>query len=331
MQVARADGKAKCNNCKCWRNPVDYVGVKGDIVKRCSKCREKDARQKKKPEVVKKRNELQREKQYYKAHRERKREEDEEAFLAHNAAIAREWRDQHTDHLAEWRTLNFRSRFGSLKHQAMKKGIPWDDLSMTDDVCKVMMEAPCFYCKTVMTNSLHGIDRADNNAPYIASNCVPCCRNCNFIKKSLDPTTFIERCQHIAYMHGGVGVTSPASWSANRCVSFRGYVARAKRKGLSFDLTRHDYNALVNGACFYCKRAADDLHVNGIDRMDNSAGYTLNNCVTCCSECNQMKAGMNNVDYVDHCKRVARVWHGKSGPFPDIPRCLRAITKRAIS
>lgn len=48
-------------------------------------CREKDAKQKKRPEVIEKRNKRQNEKKYYIKHREKKREENEQAYLKHNA------------------------------------------------------------------------------------------------------------------------------------------------------------------------------------------------------------------------------------------------------
>jgi hypothetical protein len=91
------DGKVQCNNCKCWRHPDDYIGKKGTIVKRCVKCREKDNRQKNKPEIREKRNNRDKEKKYYVAYREKKRQEDEEAYLSHKANIAKIWRDKNKE------------------------------------------------------------------------------------------------------------------------------------------------------------------------------------------------------------------------------------------
>ena len=75
----------KCNNCKCWREIGEFIGSNGIEVKRCLKCREKDTIQKQKPEVREKRNAIQKEKKYYQAYRDKKRTEDEEGFLKHNA------------------------------------------------------------------------------------------------------------------------------------------------------------------------------------------------------------------------------------------------------
>jgi len=128
--VTKHDGKLKCNNCECWRVPEDFIGVKGGVVKRCIKCREKDSKQKKKPDTVIKRNERQREKQYYKEHREKKREENEEEFLKHNAEVQKAWRERNKEHLSHWRTTNINCRLRGMKNGAQSRDIQWCE-SMT--------------------------------------------------------------------------------------------------------------------------------------------------------------------------------------------------------
>jgi hypothetical protein len=164
--------KIRCTNCKCWRDPDSYIGKKGNVVKRCLKCREKDAKQKQKPNVVEKRNERAKEKQYYKTHREKKRAEDEEAFLRHNAQKAKEWRDKNKEHVSKWRTQNVTYRLRGIKQQAGKKGIPW---GLTDEDCRKMMTSPCYYCGFITTETLNGMDRMDSSKGYSVTNCVSCC------------------------------------------------------------------------------------------------------------------------------------------------------------
>lgn len=38
--------KTQCSNCKVWRDKDTFIGKKGNVVKRCLKCREKDDKQK---------------------------------------------------------------------------------------------------------------------------------------------------------------------------------------------------------------------------------------------------------------------------------------------
>jgi hypothetical protein len=115
------EDKSQCTNCKCYRIESEFIGKSGGVVKRYLKCREKDAKQKKRPDVIEKRNKRQNEKKYYIKHREKKRLENEEGYLEHNAEVAKNWRSQNKEHLAEWRTLNFTARFGSIKQQPNKE------------------------------------------------------------------------------------------------------------------------------------------------------------------------------------------------------------------
>ncbi len=79
------------------------------------------------------------------------------------------------------------------------------------------------------------------------------------------------------------------------------YSRRAKKKKLCFELTIPDMRKLMKSDCIYCGDAPQDRaysntqrssKVNGIDRVDNSKGYTLANCVPCCKSCNFMKNTM---------------------------------------
>lgn len=79
----------------------------------------------------------------------------------------------------------------------------------------------------------------------------------------------------------------------------RRYAKRARDKDLPWELTFDEFVNLISGHCSYCGAppAADrnqgDLNgmfpSNGIDRIDNSLGYTTANCVTACGMCNKAK------------------------------------------
>lgn len=75
------------------------------------------------------------------------------------------------------------------------------------------------------------------------------------------------------------------------------YKAGARKRHLEFALTEDDLLRLFSGTCFYCEALPistsrtqySSFRYNGIDRKDNSKGYTLENSVTCCRWCNEMK------------------------------------------
>jgi hypothetical protein len=70
-------------------------------------------------------------------------------------------------------------------------------------------EKECFYCggkpdnkkQSGLLNEWHynGIDRIDNQLPYIKSNIVPCCKTCNFMKCKLNFVDFIAHIKRICF------------------------------------------------------------------------------------------------------------------------------------
>jgi hypothetical protein len=81
------------------------------------------------------------------------------------------------------------------------------------------------------------------------------------------------------------------------------YRAQAKARGLSFKLTRKRFDALVLDSCFYCGLPPNPI--NGIDRVDNTRGYSINNVVTACKQCNWAKVDLTQRDFISWVKRVA--------------------------
>lgn len=73
----------------------------------------------------------------------------------------------------------------------------------------------------------------------------------------------------------------------------------AKSRNLNVDLTFDEFCELAKDNCFYCdgepvlkhgyKDWQSEVYLNGIDQMDNSFGYTLENSVACCYQCNWSK------------------------------------------
>jgi hypothetical protein len=99
-------------------------------------------------------------------------------------------------------------------------------------------------------------------------------------------------------------------WSGLRCV-YRSYKYAAKQRGYEFSLSIEEFREIATQNCFYCgslpmmrtganstTRYTPDGEAhslfthNGIDRYDNTKGYTLENSVPCCTHCNVAKASM---------------------------------------
>lgn len=86
---------------------------------------------------------------------------------------------------------------------------------------------------------------------------------------------------------------------------YRAIQRRAKVRGIAFDLTKEEARALFEGDCAYCGVApalrnthghlAGTYEANGIDRVDSAKGYSADNCVSACKDCNLAK-GVKSVD-----------------------------------
>ena len=321
------DGKIKCSHCPRWCSPESYVGKNGSIVKRCDKCRLKNAIQDAKPERREYHNELNRDKKYYRDWREKKRTEDEAGYLARNAASMSAWVSKNKDHLKKWRTNNVASRLGGIRQQASKKGYDW---SLTDVEAETMMRSPCFYCGFHSDETLNGIDRMDNGVGYIPENCVACCGTCNFMKTCLDSKTFVERCGHISFHHGGSGQPcDPATFPDVKGTSYSNYKSRAIRKDLEFEVSKEQFDEIRSKACAYCGRPNTSRHQNGIDRSIDTMGYVPKNCVACCGECNHMKGSLTFDAFVQKCRDITNMGHD-TRDFPDMPRCTTTVSQRRV-
>ena len=79
------------------------------------------------------------------------------------------------------------------------------------------------------------------------------------------------------------------------------YKKRAKKANLLFEFSENECLLFYNTNCYYC---GDKIKGIGIDRLDNSIGYTKNNCVPCCSTCNFMKHVLNIEEFKQHLLKI---------------------------
>lgn len=86
------------------------------------------------------------------------------------------------------------------------------------------------------------------------------------------------------------------------------YKYHAVERGLVFDIDIDTFTDYTQRVCEYCgnepsqvgrkKTRGNGAYIyNGIDRKDNTKGYTLENIATCCKVCNYAKHIMNEKDF----------------------------------
>ncbi len=107
---------------------------------------------------------------------------------------------------------------------------------------------------------------------------------------------------------------------------YRSYRADAKKRNLIFDLSVEEFDALRSDKCFYCGAYPSNtfnayltknnilknkkgniiqdwalsatIVYNGLDRSDNSSGYSVINCTSCCQLCNFIKRTLNKNEFL---------------------------------
>lgn len=84
----------------------------------------------------------------------------------------------------------------------------------------------------------------------------------------------------------------------------------ATKRGNDFSLTLEEFKQLCSSNCYYCngepsgKMRSGREKRNGIDRINNSIGYELLNCVSCCWNCNRMKGTLSHEEFLSHIDKI---------------------------
>jgi hypothetical protein len=71
----------------------------------------------------------------------------------------------------------------------------------------------------------------------------------------------------------------------------------AIKRGICVEMTDFEMLTYVYSECCYCGIKDEEI-LNGIDRIDNFRGYTLENCVPACKTCNYMKHAYTLRDFL---------------------------------
>lgn len=95
----------------------------------------------------------------------------------------------------------------------------------------------------------------------------------------------------------------PPNKNANFNCAIRTYKKNAKKRNLLYEISDSDALKLMKSNCYYCNavpanryrmvKSCEPFIYNGIDRVDNTLGYIIDNCVPCCIKCNTAKSDMS--------------------------------------
>lgn len=105
------------------------------------------------------------------------------------------------------------------------------------------------------------------------------------------------------------------------------YKNGAKNRNLDWELSYEDFFNLTQANCTFCglkpkkinyfanapslKKESPNrnwdkytINFNGVDRLDNSKGYTLENSVSCCIYCNRAKSDLSLDEFKERIKKI---------------------------
>ncbi len=300
----------QCSACAKLQPLDQYRGIHG-VTKTCQGCRDsnkradlkrdkehvkeianKNAAKPERKEVKKAWKEKNPEKvaSYYLDARKRLIEKDLEGYLKKNAEHAKQWREANPDKVLENnknKIMSMDSQYNVYKISAATKQL---EFKLTKEEYTILVKMHCYYCGILQEKGFNGIDRLDSGKDYIKDNCVSCCTMCNMMKGCISPTIFVHRAEHIlTYLKLEDGQLYPNDFIDVKGVSFSEYRSRANSKNLKFELTKQFFQHKKSEPCYLCGKEQTDHHKNGLDRYDNTKGYTEENVRTCCGNCNYMK------------------------------------------
>ena len=325
------DGKKKCS--ACFKNyPEDqYIGERKNITKTCKKCREDNKKQdlkrdkehvneiarvnSKKPERIEvkkawKEQHPEKTASYYIKARGKKILCDYEKYLKDNSEYAKKWRDENPEKVLEnneKRKNNTSYSYKNYKRCANYKNLLFE---FTLEEFKEIVSKNCYYCGELQERGFNGIDRKKCDDNYVKEYCVPCCSTCNYMKGSLDDIVFLKRIEHILTFQGYIeGNLFPELFGNHLKVRYNEYKKRAEDILMKeFNLTSMEFLEIISNNCYICGKESNDEHLNGIDRIDNDKGYTLDNVSPCCGECNYMK---KNYDLEEFFEKMKKIYNNK--------------------
>ena len=87
---------------------------------------------------------------------------------------------------------------------------------------------------------------------------------------------------------------SPCKWKA--------YKDRALNMGLPFELGERGFHYFCKNPCFWC--GSKGKPANGVDRFDNTKGYTTQNAKPCCETCNMAKGDLPPDVFIEMCFEI---------------------------
>ena len=117
----------------------------------------------------------------------------------------------------------------------------------------------------------------------------------------------------------------------NKNTKLTTYKTHAAERNLAWDLVDEEAKEFFTKPCVWCGVLKDGT-LNGIDRLDSKQGYTLNNCVACCANCNHMKGCFDPATFIEKCKNILEYVSANPIYIPEnVQKCINNYKKEVNS
>lgn len=213
--------------------------------------------------------------------------------------------------------LTLNQKFNDIVKSARRRNKEFE-LTLNETI--ELIKQNCYYCDDPSaSDNLCGLDRVDNDRGYLSDNVVPACTPCNIMKFKDNEKDFINRVIHIVtYMKLFEGTLDSNLFNFAARAKYSLYEADANNKKAKrvntkndyfCDLTEEEFNEIIQDPCAYCGTESEsENNIGGIDRVDNTIGYTIENSVSCCTVCNFIKRHLKLEDFITQAIKIATKW-----------------------
>lgn len=169
----------------------------------------------------------------------------------------------------------------------------------------------CLNIRKDLTNKIFGrlkvISPSHSNRRDILWNCICNCGNTHQVKTASLIKGYTKSCGCLAIDSRKLNEGEAA---LNRIILR--YKNGAKERNLEYTLLKPEIEDLLKRNCSFCNESPHAISkgkngnyiYNGIDRIDNFKGYTINNVQTLCFQCNRAKMKLTNNEFLNWIQNI---------------------------
>lgn len=171
----------------------------------------------------------------------------------------------------------------------------------------------CSWCDRsfeIKNGTLYNIIRRDADGIYCGRKCAGSSRSCGTQEKyQKEGGKSCKRCGEFKNLENFSKLPNPPYFRSEckRCHSYKParsfsiYKEKAKREGHDFALSLDEFEGFWNRKCHYCSSEIKKIR---IQMLDFSKGYSLQNVVSCCMDCQKLRGDFDNDKFLNLCKKI---------------------------